>query len=213
MTPPKYLQQYLFAEALKEQDVFCDFETDHKHGQQKIGNLTFGLKFPRRYVDAIAGLDINKTYKYCFIGHINSRLGRDSMLEPFQGPHSYIRNSNYGRNPATKFSLTLDYYQQLAHSKFVLCPNHQGGEWYIHDWAWSYRFVETIFCKSIPIVFRSTPYGKFFVRDTFYLWNDDSHDLVDYDNEVEKNYQRALEYWTLQPNEIDQIKGQIHASQ
>ena len=202
-----YLQQHLFRSALDEHNIHNDFSCNHQLGTQKIGDLFFGLKFPMKYVNAMLELDHKKIYQYCFIGHINPKLGRDTMLEPFHGDNSYIKSSNYGRDPNSKFELTLDYYQYFANSKFGLCPNHQGGAWYIHDWAWSYRFVETIFCQSIPVVFRSTPYGKHFVKDCFYVWDDQSHQLENYSELVERNLDLARRYWTLQPEEIESIRN------
>jgi hypothetical protein len=53
-------------------------------------------------------------------------------------------------------------------------------------------------------------YGDSFVRDIFYVWDNDlpGSNLDNYDDIVETNYQKALQYWTLQSEEIDIIKGQ-----
>ena len=158
------------------------------------------------YINAINKLDKTKKYDYCFIGYTNNNLGRKELLKKFQNHQNHITFSDYGRNPLTKFILKPDYYQYFCHSKFGLCPIHQGA-WYRHDYAWSYRFIETVFCKSIPIVFKETPMGKHFVKNIFYLWDDQRHDIDNYHDVVDQNYQLALNQWTLQPDEIDLIKS------
>ncbi len=200
------LQDFLFYTALREHGIETDFQTNHQLGQHSIGPLIFGLKFPLRYVKQIAELDRDKKYDYCFIGTI-PQDGRKKLLAPYcDSDQNLIRDSRYGRQLSTKFIYEPGYYQDLSHSWFCLCPVHPG-KWYVHDHAWTYRFVESIFCRSIPVAFRSTPIGRNFHRDIVFYWNDQDHPRQDYEKIVEHNYCKAIEYWTFTKEEIQNVKN------
>jgi hypothetical protein len=203
-----FLQEYLFREALAEHNIIGNFSVNHQRGTCQFGPLEFGIKFPRRYVDIVSALDKQKIYDYCFIGSMDKNLGRPQLLEKFQGPQSHIVDSKYGRNPETKYEFQSDYYQIVSNSKFCLCPIHIG-TWYLHDWAWTYRFIESLFCKTIPIAFKQTPLGKNFVKDVFFLWDDEPHVSGECQEIIEDNYQKALKYWTFQSSEIAQITDSL----
>jgi len=208
MDTHRYLQDYLFDQALREHGIDCDFSTDHQNGRHKIGNLEFGVKFPRRYVDSIDKLDRTKKHEYSFIGYIPEDDGRKRLLQPYQKPNNVIKFSRYGRNRATKFTYEDSYYQIFCQSRYVLCPNHIG-PWYIHENAWTYRMIESCFCRAIPIVFRETATGPNFHRDIFFFWNDQDHHIGDYQSIVEKNFIKAMEYWTITDDEIKNIHREL----
>jgi len=201
------LQEYFFKTALAEHGIDKEFLHNHRHGYQEIGSHKFGIKFPMSYVTAINKLNRDKIYDYCFIGSIDKRRGRDQMLTPFIGLNSVIQHSAYGRKPETKYQYRDDYYQIVSNSRFCLCPNHIG-PWYQHEWGWTYRFIESVLCRTIPVVFQDTWLGKRFVQDIQYVWDTDvPHRVDDYENIVEENYKKALQYWTLQPDEIEKINA------
>jgi len=201
------LQEYLFETALQEHNICVKFTHNHQQGWQEIAGHRFGIKFPMSYVESITKLNQDKIYEYCFIGHVDSKLGREKLLDPFRGPNSVIKNSQYGRSVKTKYQYQDDYYQIISNSRFCLCPIHIG-EWYLHDWAWTYRFIESVFCKTIPVVFCDTKLGEKFVRDIYYVRDTDApYQIDDYQSVVEENYVKALRYWTLQPEEIEAIRG------
>jgi hypothetical protein len=201
-----YIQCHLFESALAEHGIAGKTDYDHKNGINYINKIPFDIKYPLSYIENIQKLSREKFYKYSFAGTMNKQSGRDNLLEKFQRADSKIISSNNGRNPDTKYKFDVDYYQLISNSEFGLCPNHAGGEWYVHDNAWTYRFMETVFCRAIPIVFRKTPLGKNFVKDIEYVWDDDNHKIANYDKIVEDNYNKALRYWTLQPDEITAIQ-------
>lgn len=200
----KHLQHFLFKSALQEHGIESKFTYNHQLGFQQIGNLKCGIKFPQSYVQEISKLSQDKIHDYCFIGYMDKR-GRKDLLAPFQNNNSFIKESAYGRDPVTKYNFKSDYYQHLANSWFVLCPIHIGS-WYKHTEAWTYRFVEALLCKSIPVVFRDTPLGDSFIQDIHFLWNDEQHTQDNYEQIVEDNYQKAIRYWTLQPEELELVK-------
>lgn len=192
------LQSYLFKESIKEIDLtYSTISIDHAQGYNYLDDTQFDLRYPKMYINRIDNLSNDKEYEYCFIGGIG-KLGRKELLEKFNTDNSIITNSSYGRNRHTKYTFDVNYYQTICKSKFSLCPNHISN-WHHHDRAWTYRYVESLFCKSIPIVFNQTPLGKDFLKDTFFLWDNESHDISEsecYDI-VEENYQKALRYWTF----------------
>ena len=190
------LQEYLFKTALHEHNIDRPFTCDHQKGTVRINSTDFAIKFPKYYLTELAALTHDKIYNYCFIGSMDKELGREELLTQFGGPNSKIQHSRYGRNPTTKYTFKLDYYQTIANSWFSLCPVHVG-EWYLHEYAWTYRFIESCFCKTIPIVFKKTPLGENFVKDIKFYWDDQSHTHDDYRAIVEHNYELAVNYWTI----------------
>jgi hypothetical protein len=58
------------------------------------------------------------------------------------------------------------------------------------------------------VVFCDTKLGEKFVRDIYYVRDTDApYQIDDYQSVVEENYVKALRYWTLQPEEIEAIRG------
>lgn len=137
--------------------------------------------FAKKYCNEIDGLDHNKKYDYCFIGSINSRYEArvwviDFAKKYFTSNSIFINtdcdsnwNNNWsllgdfdysnrklGYNPKADgdnqsrrvqyrvVQENLFYFGTMCQSKFVLCPKG--------DSSWSFRFYETLMCKSIPIV-------------------------------------------------------------
>jgi hypothetical protein len=198
----------LFHEALAEHDISVDFQIDHQKGKNLIGDLEFDIKFPRSYVGKIQGLDRIKQHQYCFIGKITA--SRKSLLAKYREHDNIIQDSSYGRNKKTKFQFEPGYYQTISNSTYCLCPIHEGS-WYVHDHAWTYRFIESAFCGTMPVAMRDTPIGKDFYQDIFFYWDDEvpSTPSDNYNYLVEINLQKALHRWTLQPSEISLIKQHI----
>jgi len=133
--------------------------------------------FSRRYYNQINQLNHNKIHDYCFIGSINSCPSRRKWVIDFAKQY-FTANSifvNTDNNPNWESLGSFDYsnknlgfcpknahnnqsknvqyrvvkenifyFEKMCQSKFILCP---GG-----DAPWSFRFYETLMCKSIPIV-------------------------------------------------------------
>jgi len=196
------LQLYLFRQSLLEINVEGSINIDHRMGFNYINNTQFDIKYPKEYIDRIDNIPKEKHYEYCFIGFIG-KLGRADLLKKFKSDKSIIKNSLAGRNVDTKYNFDSSYYDILSKSKFSLCPNHVG-DWYTHDRAWTYRYIESLFCKTIPIVFRETQLGKDFLKDTFFFWDDDDHTLSksEYNSIVKDNYQKSLKYWSFINGEL-----------
>jgi len=133
------LQEYFFRLALAEIGVWGgEIKTDHKMGRcfhKKTGWVQ--LVFPESLIRLTSNLPKNKDKDYFFRGKISD--GREWLLS-----YPNTTESEYGRNPSTKYSIDIDYYQNLAVSKYGLAP--------IGGCPWSYRFFEAIMCHAIPIL-------------------------------------------------------------
>ena len=202
------LQIFRMEEALKEQGINnANIEIDHIRGKTFVNSIEFGIKYPYDYIKKINDLSKEKIYDYCFLGKFGKERGE--LLKPFVTENSKIENNRKGRNEDTKFLFDTDYFQTISNTKYSLCPNQGSTEKYKHDYGWTYRLIETVLCKSVPIAFRTTPYGKYFIQDIEFLWDDEKHNLSnkEYARIIESNYQKGLEYWTLRPSELEQIKS------
>ena len=198
------LQEYLFKSALDEQGIQIKFDIDHKNGYNIINGIKFGIKYPKSYLNQIDQLNRNKLYDYCFVGSWTDNKGRKEILEKYQSLNSKMYHSSNGRNASTKYQFDSAYYQIMSNSKFGLCPGHPAMP--KHPNRWTYRFIESAFCRAIPVMFKETIYGESFVRDIFYVWDDAQPELINnYNTIVEENYTKAVKYWTLQPEEIEVI--------
>jgi hypothetical protein len=193
--------------ALAEQGITnANIEIDHIRGKTFVKGIEFGIKYPLEYVENINKLSKEKIYDYCFLGKFGKERGE--LLEPFMTEKSKIEDNRKGRDTKVKFNFDTDYFQTISNTKYSLCPNQGSTEKYNHDYGWTYRLIETVLCKSIPIAFRATPYGTKFIKDIEFLWDDDVHNLSDkqYSSIVESNYRKGLEYWTLHTDEIEKIR-------
>jgi hypothetical protein len=76
-----------------------------------------------------------------------------------------------------------------------------------HPNRWTYRFIESAFCHAIPVMFAETVYGDGFIKDIFYVWDHDqpTSEHLDIAKITQENFNKAVTYWTLQPDEIDRI--------
>lgn len=133
--------------------------------------------FSNKYYNEINELNNNKIYDFCFIGSImpnykNRKWIIDFAKKYFTSNSIFINTDNkknwelLGNYDYSNKSLgfcplnhinsqskkaqyrivqeNLFYFQSMCQSKFVLCP--------AGDAPWSFRFYETLMCKSIPIV-------------------------------------------------------------
>lgn len=133
--------------------------------------------FSKYYCQQIDQLDHTKYFDFCFIGSIKSNYTNrqwviDFALNHFTSRSIFINTdhdpnwkllgsfdySNRGigfcpknvHNNQTKqvqyrtIQDNLFYFQTMCQSQFVLCP--------AGDSSWSFRFYETLMCKSLPIV-------------------------------------------------------------
>jgi hypothetical protein len=207
----KLLQFRLLEQALLEQSIDInkfDVTVNHRMGTIVLNNHTIGLKYPKSYLEKIKNLSSEKIYDFCFVGHFES-FGREQMLEPFIDKNSYIKHSIVGRTDK-KFDFDDEYYQILSNTKFSLVPNHIGkkAKKWQHPDAWSYRFIETMFSRSVPVLFKKSPLGENVVKDFKFLWDDDNFNISDreYQDTVNHNFNVAVEKFTINIDDIRKLR-------
>lgn len=209
------MQEQLLVLALEEEGILPDkVKIFHKLGISMVNDLPLGIKYPKSFLDNINQLDYTKKYKYVFKGGFTTSnhsvtIKRSDILKDYMDREdSKIIETRSGIKRTDKTSFDKEYYQLIANSQYSLCPNW-AGKWWNHDYAWTYRLIETCFSKSIPILFKKAPVGEVFRRDIKFFWSDESHSLSDdeYNNIVNYNYEQALKYWTLTNKEIMILKS------
>jgi hypothetical protein len=159
--------QYHMEDALIENDVHPDIATS---------NPPYAI-FSHKYYNDIQKLDNTKKHDFCFIGSIKSSpIWREWVIifakQFFTCKSVFINtdddpdwislgtfdlsNRGIGFSPKTekdnqsRQSLYRDidenrfYFETMRQSLYTLCP--------AGDSAWSFRFYETLMCKSMPIV-------------------------------------------------------------
>lgn len=196
----KFLQYHLLITALKEENIYKDdflIDINHQKGKNFVNNIELPIIYPRSYLERINSIYENKKYNFCFIGYFDTK-GRSEILEKFNNKNSLIINSDYGRSKNKKYQFDSKYFEAIKNSFYSLCPNHIG-EWYKHEDAWTYRFIESLFCKTIPVCFKETPLGINFTQDFYFLNSDDVFSFTDhqYKDIVENNYRKAINKFTL----------------
>jgi len=186
--------------------------------------------FSHKYFNELANLDHNKIYDYCFMGSIESNDENRKWVIDFAKEHFTSKSVFLATDAKFKHWDTLGdfdisythmdkgfqpkrqiephvrkaqfrvieenlfYFQTMCQSKYVLCP--------AGDSTWSFRFYETIMCRSLPIVdswhhtYRTAeeatiPY-QYLLRDKVDQIKD-----IDYDDLVNKNTEIFKQYHLL----------------
>lgn len=172
--------------------------------------------FSHAYYNDINCLNSEKIYDYCFIGSINSAPERRQWIldfaKKFFTANSIFINTDTNSNWTSlgefdytdkqlgycpkdqqdnqskrvqyrKVSENVFYFETMKKSKFVLCP--------CGDSSWSFRFYETLMCKSLPIVesqhhtYRTMSESK--IKYKYLLYTDTLPSDVDYCNLINEN--------------------------
>jgi hypothetical protein len=182
-------QQALFAEAISEVHIKFgddDLRIDHPSAKCYYKTEEYPLIFPLRFLRKCRQLDYAKMYDFCFRGLYTSK--RD-WVNGFASKDSRITFTDNGRKIA-KDHFDNQYYQEMANSRFTLCP--QG------DFKWTYRFFEAILCRSIPIIEPGSDHEQ--CHGFIYFYSDKtSEELLKAWKEIylEKNYRLFLSRHTL----------------
>lgn len=154
-----------------------------------------------------------KSHRFWFKGHPGKDQGRRELLSPFaERTDSAVIYSNRGRDVALKDQYDSEYFQGLAGADYGLCPH-------MLDWPgdrsrlWTYRYIECLFARVMPVNFRRTALGNEFVADTYFVWDDQilSDDTARPDAELlDHNFRVAQERFCLNKEQIERIKN-VHS--
>ena len=183
---------------------------DHKKGKNFINDYEFGIVYPVSFFKQIIDLNPTKSkdIDFYFNGYINKEGGRLMLLDFFIGKkNNLIIQSNDGRIKSKKDKFNRDYFEPFSRSKFGLCPNHT-------DWdgpkqyAWTYRFIESLMCNSIPILFEETPLSDQFTKGFFFYTINSKIKEVNFEYDPLKanaNRELAIKKFTLTKEMINKL--------
>lgn len=188
--PKKKKQQALFEEALAEVGYQFDnsrsISIDHETPKCFFKEESFELVFPLRFLRECRQLNYSKSLDFCFRG---IRTTKREWVNGFNSANSKISFTDKGRK-IEKHHFDTEFYQEMAHAKFTLCP--------AGDFLWTYRFLEAAMCKSIPIIERGKEHFHF--SDFVFYYSDmDKADILNSWNvtHVQHNYRLFLQRHTL----------------
>lgn len=206
--PHMYLQEYLFRKALLEIGIEpkTPVTIDHLRGRNSVYGIELGIKYPREYLTNATAIPVARKYSYVFLGNMDAEGGRKEMLAPFMKADSLIEEDNYGRNAKTKYSFNVMYYTALRSSRFSLCPhqlNWQGPR----EAMWTYRFIESVFSETLPIVFRRAPCSEMFLDGFCYFWDDENINLEGYEAKISANRLLAEKRFFFVDEEITRLRA------
>jgi len=206
-------QTILLKLALQEEDINykkCNIRIDHDSGISIVNNIKLPIIFPKSWMYEAEKLHTDKKeYKFYFNGFIGEGTSRQEILKDFIiREDSKIIWSNDGRNVENKNVFNKDYFAGLCKSVYGLCPHQPDwpGNW---NTLWTYRYIECLMAKVIPINFKQTPLAKSFIEDSYFVWDKDViNNSLNIDSaKVEYNYNFAFNKFTLSLEQIDAIKS------
>jgi hypothetical protein len=147
------LQETRTRQALGEKGI-KNFSIEIVHAEDPktiINGKVHSLIFPE-FINRVFG-NYEKYYDISFRGLITPKRKKffDLFAKKYPDIKSIIINSKNGRDKSKK-SFDEDYFELMAVSKFVLCPDG--------DFKWSYRFFEAILCNAIPVIENDCPLYK-----------------------------------------------------
>ena len=205
-------QSILLEQSLLEAGI--DFEDSeisvlHNAGKNIVNGIEMGIKYPKKYFEQSEKYHQNKKqHRFYFNGNSGNNGSRIKLLEPFtQRNDSFVFFTDEGRMMKNKHNQNINYFEGLSSSHYGLCPHQL-------DWPgdvsklWTYRFIECLMVKTMPVNFRATPLCDSFVGNFAFVWDDDMITSSDtpLDSQLEKNYTLAKETFTLTDEEIRGIK-------
>ena len=152
----------------------CQIGIDHNLGISSVNGVGVPVVYPRSWVDHTCTLHTAaKHHRFWFKGYPGKDQGRRDLLAPFDKRiDSEVIYSNRGRDVELKDQYDWTYFQGLASADYGLCPH-------MLDWPgdrsrlWTYRYIECLFAKVMPVNFRRTALGAEFVADTHFVWDDE----------------------------------------
>lgn len=214
---PTLKQEMLLRLALEEKGLDpkkLDLKCNHDLGINFVNGIEFGIKYPDSFFyKAQKQIPFKKKFSFYFNGNMSTQGEREQLLKPFKNlKNCLIIASNEGRIVKNKDKFNTKYFELFANSRFGLCPHQVNWEGNL-DELWTYRFVESCFVESVPILFRKTPLSNNFVEGFYFLWDDQvlemykKNELLDFNDKVKENTLKAKQKFCFTANEIELIKN------
>jgi len=202
---PKFkttLKQLIMLEkALVEEGIDpkeCKIEIDHNFGHSYVNDVKLPIIFPKshfKYAKQCHTSD--KKYMFYFNGNAGKGNAREQLMHKFlERKDSKVIFNNDGRIVENKGTPNPIYFHEMAQSHFSLSPHQPKwrGDW---EALWTYRYIEALMLKTMPVQFKETPLTKTFTEDSIFRWDDDDFDILPTQKELDKNFKFAVRKFSL----------------
>ena len=200
-TPDKLKQTIMLKKALLEEGIDpnnCEIVIDHDPGYSYVNSVKLPIIFPRSHFEFAEQCHTNKKkYMFYFNGNAGKGKTRVELMSKFiDRDDSKIIFNNDGRVIENKGMPNPVYFKEMAQTHFSLVP-HQPNWRGDLEALWTYRYIEALMLKTMPIQFRETPLTKTFTEDSLFRWDDDKFDVLPTQEELDKNYEFAKNKFSI----------------
>lgn len=208
-TPDRLKQTIMLKKALEEEGIDpnkCSIEINHDIGYSYVNDVELPIIFPKSFFRYAETFHTNhKTYLFYFNGNAGKGNTRMLLMKDFlDRTDSKLIFNNDGRVIENKGNPNPVYFKEMAMSQYGLCP-HQPNWRGTKDALWTYRYIECLMLKTMPIQFKETPLTEKFTQDSIYKWDDDNFDSMPNKQELDHNYNFALSRFSLSKKQIKRI--------
>ena len=197
----KLKQTIMLKKALLEEGInpnTCEIEINHDLGYSYINNIKVPIIFPRSHFEFAEKCHTsNKKFMFYFNGHAGKGNTRANLMKKFlDRDDSKVIFNNDGRIIENKGTPNPVYFNEMAASHFSLSP-HQPNWRGDLEALWTYRYIESLMLKSMPVQFRETPLTETFTEESIFRWDDDDFIKLPTQKELDKNYEFAKRKFRL----------------
>lgn len=197
----KLKQTIMLKKALVEEGIDpikCEIKIDHDPGYSYVNGVKLPIIFPRSHFEfAEKYHTTNKKFMFYFNGNAGKGNTRETLMKRFIDRNdSKIIFNNDGRVIENKGNPNPVYFREMAETHFSLSP-HQPNWRGDQETLWTYRYIESLMLKTIPVQFRETPLTKTFTEESIFRWDDDDFEKLPTQKELDKNYKFAKHKFSI----------------
>jgi len=197
----KLKQTIMLKKALLEEGIDpnrCKIEIDHNLGCSYVNDVKVPIIFPRSHFEFAEKCHTsNKKFMFYFNGNAGKGDARKKLMHQFlERKDSKTIFNNDGRIVENKEHPNTVYFEEMSGSHFSLCPHQPKwrGDW---EALWTYRYIESLMLKTMPVQFKETPLAKTFTEESIFRWDDDNFDKLPTQKELDENYNFAVHKFSL----------------
>ena len=200
-TPERLKQTIMLKKALLEEGIdpdSCKIEIDHDLGYSYVNNVKVPIIFPRSHFEFAEKCHTNnKKFMFYFNGNAGKGNTREQLMHKFLDRNdSKIIFNNDGRVIENKGTPNSIYFKEMAETHFSLSP-HQPNWRGDKEALWTYRYIEALMLKTMPVQFRETPLTKTFTEESIFRWDDDLFTNLPTEKELDLNYKFCKHKFSL----------------
>lgn len=208
-TPDRLKQTIMLKKALLEEGLdpnSYEIVIDHDLGFSYVNGVKLPIIFPRSHFEyAKQCHTTNKQFMFYFNGNAGKGNTREQLMHTFlERNDSKIIFNNEGRVIENKGIPNNVYFNEMAQTHFSLCP-HQPNWRGNPDALWTYRYIECLMLKTMPVQFKDTPLTKTFTEESLFRWNDNSFDVLPTEKELDLNFKFAVKKFSLTKKVLKKI--------